>query len=71
MLLEAIEFFIANFKDHTNSPTVSAGIKEFRALHVVGKRPDTIEEYERYLPPFEERFGKCKISEITSNHLIE
>jgi len=70
-ILEAVEFFVANFSDHNNSPTVEACVKQFRMTHVEGKRWDTIEEYDRYLPRFVERFGRCRITEITQQHLID
>jgi len=68
-VLDAVEHYILHFKDHTHSPTVKEGIKAFRELHVINKRPDTIEEYDRYLPRLEERFGAFKQTEMTRDVL--
>jgi integrase len=70
-ILEAVEYFIANFKDQSNSPLVTVCIADFRKAHLTNKRPHTLEEYDRYLPRLDERFGKFKIGELNRKVLTE
>jgi hypothetical protein len=70
-ILDAVEFYIAKFKDHATSPLVSDCISAFMKMHVTGKRAGTVEEYGRYLPRLEKRFGKLKIADLGRQALTE
>jgi integrase len=66
-----VDYFIANFKDTSSSPTVAHCVAEFSKAHVVKKRANTVEEYGRYLDRLEERFGKYKITDLNRKVLTE
>lgn len=70
-ILEAVEYFIARFKDDSNTPLVSDCIAEFTKAHLTNKRSNTVEEYARYLPRLDERFGKFKIGDLDRKVLTE
>ena len=70
-ILDAVEYFIAKFKDHANSPLVSSCIESFKSLHLKNKRAATIEEYGRYFTRLKKRFGKFKIADLNRQVLKE
>ncbi|HET7534991.1 MAG TPA: hypothetical protein VFJ90_00955, partial [Candidatus Didemnitutus sp.] len=65
----AIDWFIKHFKGDNVAPTVEQVVTMFRAAHVSKLRPDTQEEYERYLPVLVDRFGKEQVTGITTDML--
>lgn len=70
-ILEAVEFFISKFEDHSKTPLVSFCIAAFTEKHVKGKRAGTVEEYERYLPRLGERFGNLRIADLNREALTK
>ncbi len=63
-LSDAVDFYIANYKGADSTPLVSVAIKEFTDKKFRTLRPDSKEEYRRYLKAFGTQFGTMKLRQL-------
>jgi integrase len=61
---DAVDFYIANYKGADSTPLVAVAIKEFTDKKFRTLRPDSKEEYRRYLKAFGTQFGTMKLGQL-------
>jgi integrase len=70
-LCQAVDFYITNYLGPDATPLVSKAVETFKNLKFKTLRPDSKEEYNRYLTPFVKTFGLLTVRQITSNLVTE
>ena len=68
-LIQAVEWFIAHYRNESNLPTVEVCVEKFLAAkRERNPRPATMEEIERYLSQFKARFAQHPIDGISEDN---
>lgn len=70
-VLEAVDFFVRHYQDPKRTPLVREALELFRRDHLPTLRKESQDEYERYLPKLQSRFGEFRLREITTSVLQE